>query len=181
MGFRFRPTFEIEFNESRQAAVEKLRLHQLSKGPIAGYLLFGDYGELHLDSSQYRLWSPHLSFCLAEGSSSHPSGGGLIHARFAPRIEIWTFVWIVYLAMAFSSFFGAILVYSQWQLGEAQWAWSLVFPPLLVIVGLYVVAHTGQHLSSDQMDELRNRLNQILIEAQINFEPKGTLSKTEFS
>jgi hypothetical protein len=170
MWLQFRPTFQIELKESRQTAVEKLQSHYRTQEKKGDYLLFGEYGELHIPPSRHRLWTPHLSFCITDKLAGGEPASGLIHCRYAPRIEVWTFVWIVYLAMAFTAFFGLILVCSQWQLGEFPWGWALTFPPLLVILGLYLVAHLGQQLSEDQMIELRDRLNRTLLDAQIKFD-----------
>jgi hypothetical protein len=160
--FRLRPTFEIQLDVDRSEAMRRIQTHYDSLGPINSMFLHGEYGEFHLPSVEHRLWSPHLSFYV------HQEGEhGLIRGRFAPRLEVWTFVWVVYLAMAFSAFFGLALAYSQWTLGGSAWGCWIAVVATVAIVTLYAIAHVGQQLSSDQMHTLRHRLDDFLRDAQI--------------
>ncbi|MCA9133297.1 MAG: hypothetical protein KDA45_09090 [Planctomycetales bacterium] len=137
--------------------MQKLQAEFERVGQPDSFFLHGEYGELHLPPSEHRLWSPHLSFYVSEREEQ-----GLIHGRFAPRMEVWTFVWIVYLAMSFTTFYGFTLAYSQWMLGERGWGLWVAGGALLAIAVLYIVAHVGQQWSSDQMSLLRQRLEAIL-------------------
>ena len=157
--FKLRPTFEIALSIERQAAIARLEELEPRTGHIH-LLLHGEYGELHLPKDSHRLWSPHLSFYVAERE-----GRGLIYGRFAPRIEVWTFVWIVYLAMSFSSFYGFALGYSQWMLKTSPWGLMVGFLSIAVILTLYLIALVGQQWSADQMLELRQELECILADA----------------
>lgn len=159
--FRLRPTFEIHLDVPRETAMEKLLVEQkLHKND---FLMHGEYGELHLPPSEHRFWSPHLSFYVAEREED-----SLIHGRFAPRLQIWTMVWVIYLAMAFSAFFGLALAYSQWMLGESAWGMVVVVVGIIAIITLYVVAHLGQQWSSDQMSFLRSKLDEILLKTDLS-------------
>ena len=160
--FELRPTFEIPIQESRDTVIAKLLKECQSIGEPTSFFMHGEYGELHLPPEEHRLWSPHLSFYVAD-RRSHP----VILGRFAPRLEVWTFVWVLYLAMAFVAFFSLVLAYSQWAIGEASfWHWvGLV--ALVSILVLYIVAHLGQQWSADQMHLLRERLEAILDAADV--------------
>ncbi len=166
---QLRPTFEVPIAEDRLQVIAKLEAEyaraKAQPKVQADFLLHGEYGELRLASSEHRLWSPHLSFYVTERD-----GLALIRGRFAPRLEVWTFVWIVYLAMSFTAFFGLILAYSQWMLGETDWGLGVAAAAVVVIVTLYLVANIGQQLSSDQMDALRARLDGILQRADVQLE-----------
>ena len=160
--FRLRPTFEIPLAIGRAEAMKRIQAHYDRLGPTSSMFLHGEYGEFHLPTAEHRVWSPHLSFYV------HDQGElGLIHGRYAPRLEVWTFVWVIYLAMAFSAFFGIALAYSQWSLGAAPWGGWIATAAVIAIVALYVVAHVGQQLSSDQMHTLRGHLDRFLQEADI--------------
>ncbi len=160
---RLRPTFSIELEPSRQDVIDKLTAACEQLRQKQSFCMFGEYGELHVPVEQHRLWSPHLSFYVStRGDAS------LIRGRFAPRLEVWTFVWIVYLAMSFSVFYGLALAYSQWMLGETAWGWWIAAGGLLVIVSLYLCASIGQQWSSDQMTDLRRRLEGVLQSAGID-------------
>ncbi len=164
---RLRPTFEIPLDASRLEAIEKLREEYEETHARSGFLMFGEYGELHLPAVEHRLWSPHLSFYVTDQGEEV-----LIRGRFAPRIEVWTFVWIVYLAMAFSIFFGLIIAYSQWMLHESVWGLGVAAFGLGVMTLCYVVAHIGQQLSADQMEALRRQLDCILRNADVRLRPQ---------
>ena len=153
VSWNLRPTFELPIDVSRSEAIDRLAQDKAAHQDDALFLMFGEYGELHVHESEHRIWTPHLSFYVAESSS-----GARIHGRYAPRLEVWTFVWIVYLAMAFSVFFGLAFAYAQWMLQETQWAWWIVIPATLVLVSVYVAASIGQQWSSDQMEDLHDRL-----------------------
>ncbi len=163
---QLRPTFQIPLSESRQHAIVKLETEFSRSGKRDNFLMHGEYGELHLPAAEHRLWSPHLSFYIADYAAER-DGQALIHGRFAPRLEVWTFVWVIYLAMSFTAFFGLTLAYSQWMLGESGWGQWVAIVAVLTIIVLYVVANIGQQLSADQMSTLRNRLDGILQEAGV--------------
>ncbi|MEZ6097121.1 MAG: hypothetical protein R3C03_23340 [Pirellulaceae bacterium] len=161
-GPRLRPTFEIPVVGSRTEVMEKL-LHEFnahSKRPE--FQMYGEYGELHLHKDETRLWSPHLSFYVHEHD-----GTSLIRGRFAPRLEVWTLVWIAYLFMAFSAFFGLVFAYSQWILGNHAWGLWVTAVAMMLLVVIYVVADVGQKWSSDQMHHLRERLDELLKRASV--------------
>jgi hypothetical protein len=104
--------------------------------------------------------SPHLSFYVSE-VDKHT----LVHGRFAPRVDVWTVVWIAYLVFIFTAFFGLVFGFSQWMLGEWAWGFGVGVSAILCWVSLYVVANVGQQWSSDQMHHLRERLESLLTEA----------------
>ncbi len=160
--FQLRPTFEIPIQESRQHVIEKLAAACINVAQGELFRMHGEYGEIHLPQAEHRLWSPHLSFYITQRGSSQ-----IILGRFAPRVDVWTSVWIFYLLMAFTAFFGFTLAYSQWMLGSAVWGIWIGVLPLLAIAVLYLVAHFGQQWSVDQMHQLREKLNGILRDAQI--------------
>ncbi len=176
--FQLRPTFEIPLSDNRLDAIAKLEAEFARRDKRESFLMHGEYGELHLPAVEHRLWSPHLSFYVSDREEQC-----LIHGRFAPRLEVWTFVWVIYLAMSFTAFFGFALAYSQWMLGESGWGLWVATIALLAVLTLYVVANIGQQLSADQMSALRNRLDKILQNAGVRLSgshlPSATASQAE--
>lgn len=156
--FKLRPTFEIELGSRREDAIQALAQSYRGEPRSDLFFMHGEYGELHLPKAEHRLWSPHLSFYITEPEPDHT----LVFGRFAPRVDVWTCVWIFYLVMAFSSFYGFTLAYSQWMLGHTAWGIWLGILPILAIAALYVVAHVGQQWSVDQMHALRSQLDELL-------------------
>jgi len=80
-------------------------------------------------------------------------------------------VWIVYLAMTFVVFFALIYGGVQFWLGQAPWALAAGLVAVGLIVVLHAISKAGQSWSSDQMLELRQRLDQLLAECDIPAEP----------
>lgn len=157
-----RPTFEILLVGTRESAIEQLRAECAQTGQANRFSMYGEYGEIHLPSEEHRLWSPQLSFSLSAQENQC-----LIHGRYSPRINVWTFVWIVYLAMAFTAFFALILAYSQWMLGRSLWGLWVALVAFFAILALYIVAYIGQQLSADQMHSLRVQFDETLARAGI--------------
>jgi hypothetical protein len=160
--FRLRPTFQLELIDSREVVIEKLKTFHAQANNSDHFRLFGEYGELHLPAREHRLWSPHLSFYVLATDN-----GSTIHGRFAPRVDVWTVVWISYLLMIFTAFFAGALAISQWQLGQSLWGLGLMIAALLIWALIYVVAQVGQQWSGDQMLALRERLESTLSAAGI--------------
>ncbi len=161
--FRLRPTFEIPLAESRQEAVRKIDDAYQQVNDRSLMKIFGDYGELYLPKAEHRIWSPNLSFSV-DNHEDH----ACIHGRFAPRFEVWTFVWICYMAFGFTAFFGFILGFSQFMIGTLSWGIWIGCVAMLLWGGLIVVAHVGQQLSSDQMHALEERFDTFLSAAELH-------------
>lgn len=161
--FRLRPTFEISLDRPRALVIENLRVEQSGAANRNLFLIHGEYGELHLPPSEHRLWSPHLSFYVFERDNRC-----WIHGRFAPRVNVWTSVWIVYLATAFTAFFGFTLAISQWLLQTNPWGLWVGLAALALLLGVYVAAHLGQQWSADQMHKLRAQLENCLDQAGVS-------------
>ena len=167
--FRLRPTFEIAVVGDRNDVIDKIAQRYQAMMPAPLMFVAGEYGELHLPVAEHRVWSPHLSFYIQDRE-----GLTFVQGRFAPRLEVWTFVWVIYLAMAFSAFFGLALGYSQWSLGGSAWGGWVAIGAGLVIATLYVVAHLGQQWSDDQMRLLREQLDEFLRLAEVEILPAAT-------
>ncbi len=119
--------------------------------------MHGEYGEMHLPIAEHRVWSPHLSFYVTERDEQV-----LVLGRFAPRVDVWTTIWIFYLLMAFTAFFGFTLAYSQWALGYTTWGLWVGIVPIALIAILHIVANVGQTWSNDQMQMLRYDLEETV-------------------
>lgn len=159
---QLRPTFEIPLDQTREQAMEALQRVHAARPRTERFLVFGEYGELHLPSEEHRLWSPHLSFYVLERGNT-----SLLLGRFAPRQEIWTTVWIVYLAMACLVFFGAVFAAAQWTMGSTPWAVWVAIGALFVLGLVFSTAHFGQQRSADQMQRLRGELEAVLADARL--------------
>ncbi len=158
--FVLRPVFEIPLNCSRELAIQRMATVCSEFAQSKLFLMHGEYGELHLPVESHRLWSPHLSFYVSQEDS-----GSILRCRFAPRLEIWTFIWVLYLAMAFTAFFSLFMEFSIRAIGDAAWWHWIGIAAIISIVLIYLTANVGQQLSSDQMDLLRHQLEGHLAKA----------------
>lgn len=152
-----RPVFEIDLTESRDVAIERLTEAYQKFAQPKLFFVHGEYGELHLPVEEHRLWSPHLSYYVCQQDTKT-----ILRGRFAPRMEIWTLVWILYLAMAFTAFFCLMMEFSMRSIGEAWWWHWLAAASIVTIVLIYVIANVGQQWSSDQMHQLDEKLKELL-------------------
>jgi hypothetical protein len=153
-----RPTFEIHLPLDRDEADRRIRLilKQDFWKPISSS--FERYAELHVPKDEIRFWSPNLSLLV-----DHDGGSGTrIYARFAPRQDVWTFVWVIYMALTFTAFFAMVYVYAVSLMKQSTWM-SVV--PILAIIGiamLHFASRIGQQLSADQMVTLRDNCDLLL-------------------
>ena len=160
--FVLRPVFEIPLNCSREIAIQRLANVCSEFAQPKLFLMHGEYGELHLPVESHRLWSPHLSFYVSQEHAE-----SILRCRFAPRLEIWTFIWVLYLAMAFTAFFSLVMEFSIRAIGDAAWWHWIGIAAIISIVLIYLTANVGQQLSSDQMDILRHQLDDHLAKAEL--------------
>jgi hypothetical protein len=154
-----RPTFQIHLSASREDAITRFEVAMLQQTPTALYLTHGEYAEFHLEDELHRLWSPHLSVYFLQGSSDTECE---LFGRFAPRPNIWTLVWIFYLAFFCCIFFASIFGGSQWMIGHFPWGLAIAAATMVLYLGLFLASQIGQSLCHDQMELLRSRLDDVL-------------------
>jgi hypothetical protein len=157
-----RPTFQIQLSASREDAIVRFEVAMSQQTQAALYLTHGEYAEFHLEDELHRLWSPHLSiYFLPATSETHCE----LFGRFAPRPNIWTLVWIFYLAFFCCIFFASIFGGSQWMIGHFPWGLAIAAATMVLYLGLFLASQIGQSLCHDQMELLRNRLDNVLFQA----------------
>jgi len=164
---QLRPTFVLTVAASRQAVLDAVGQAARQSDPSEGRFVVGEeYGEIHLPVGEHRLWSPHLSFSIGEEIESADGKRYCpIDCRFAPRHQVWSAVWAGYLAFSFTAFFSLIFGCAQQMLGHTLWGVWIAGASMLGLATLYVTAAVGQQWSSDQMEQLRQRLERSLATA----------------
>lgn len=167
-----RPTFQIRLDVPRAQAVASFEQAMLSQTPASLYLSHGDYAEFHLEEDLHRLWSPHLSVYFLDSENEHSC---TLFGRFAPRPNIWTLVWIFYLAFFCCIFFASIFGGSQWMIGHFPWGFAIAAATLILYLSLFIASQIGQSLCHDQMILLRNRLDQVLHQADLAHQTSSEL------
>ena len=146
-----RPTFEMQLPFSKEEVIRRIGVELKKPNRSNTCLLFDQYAELHIPESDIRYWSPHLSLSF-DGDSVHTR----VQGRFAPRQEVWTLVWVIYLILAFSAFFASVFECAFWMMGQSSWFGLAAILALVGIGALYLMSQIGQMLSADQMMALKS-------------------------
>jgi hypothetical protein len=152
-----RPTFTVELPVGADEAIEQI-CQSLQANSSGGRSIFsGRNAELFVADQDRRIWSPRLSIQVEDSQ-----GGCILHGRFAPRPEIWTFLMFLYFLTVTIVFFGVMLGCAQLMIGEAVWGLWAAAAGVLIIVGLHAASLIGQRLGNDQMEQLRKRLDDVV-------------------
>jgi hypothetical protein len=170
-----RPTFAVDLTASADEAIERI-CTVLQANPDAGRAIWaGRCADLFVADLQRRIWSPRLSLHVEEAHD-----GCTLHGRFSPRPEIWTFLMFLYFLNVTVVFFAAMLGSAQWMIGERMWGFGVAVAGVLVIVLLHAASLIGQRLGHEQMQQLRKRLDDALLEAfPIDSQPRGLDTDSE--
>jgi len=155
---RIRPTFSIPLIPDADTAMSALRERLTGTEYEACSRSLGRCAEFFVKEDERRVWSP----CLSVQVEPAPEGS-LLRGRFGPHPELWTLFMFLYTAVGFLAVMGLMLGFVQWQSGLEAWGfWGayLGFPGLGV---LYAVSATGQRLSAHQMEELRERIDELVV------------------
>ncbi len=113
--------------------------------------------ELIVNDEKPHFWAPELRARIYEEDEE-----AVIRGHFAPKPDTWTMFLAIYAATIFSTGVGTVFGLAQWQLGSSPWAlWAL--PLGTMAVGcVWLGARLGQQLGSDNMDTLRNFVEDTL-------------------
>jgi len=155
---RLRPTFDLHVEGPPDETMRVLR-ERIEAGPRSRRCQSkGRCAELFLDDEDRRLWTPYLSI-QAEDEAGDSTR---LHARFAPYPEVWTFFMFTYFAAWFAVLFGGTFGYAQWASDEAAWGLWGVWIGLPTVIGLHIASAVGQRLGAPEMEELGQRLEQLV-------------------
>lgn len=148
-----RPRFELRFPGSidalRDALDDDLRKTSLCEGEV-----FRSNAALWLPEDKRSLWSPYLNLTF-ESDEEQPSVT-LVHARFSPHPNVWTFFIAVYFAIALIGVGFSVYGMVAWSLEGNPW-WLLGAPAsALTIAFVFGASLIGQGLSASEMHDLRH-------------------------
>lgn len=156
------PTFTLDIPLDADEAMSRIR-KAIRSPELRGHVASaGPCVDFQVAPAEQRFWSPHLNVQVSDLDS-----GSQLYCRFSPRPEVWTLFMALYFAAAFIICCAAIYGYVQWFLGHRPWSLVVIPVAALVIVSLHAASLVGQRLSSDQMVDLRQRLDQTLQAARL--------------
>ncbi len=162
-GHPIRPTFAIPLRPGPDEAMEILR-ERLSKTDYRGCSRSkGRCAYFFVAEEERTVWSPHLS---VQVESRNP--GSLLRGRFGPHPELWTLFMFLYTAVGFFTTIGLMLGFVQWQSGMDAWGLWGVWLGLPGLAILYAVSAAGQRISAHQMEELRARIEDLVVGLEAN-------------
>jgi hypothetical protein len=154
---RIRPTFAIPLTDEADEAMAILRERLEGKNYVECTRSKGRCADFFVDESERKLWSPYLSTQVEPHQE-----GSLLRGRYGPHPEIWTLFMFLYTVVGFLATIGLMLGFVQWQSGMSPWGfWGVAIgiPGLAVLYGISAV---GQRLSAHQMEELRDRIEDLV-------------------
>ena len=156
-GVRIRPRFDLTSPLSGEEVLDRLRAHCRRDPSCTGTILNG-YAILGIPEADRHYWTPRLTIELA----SDDDGATRIIGLFAPRPAVWTLFAAFYGFAMFLGFVGFSWGFSQWTLDMPATAMWLVPLSILLLLGAYGIALTGQRLGAEQMTRLRGYLETAL-------------------
>jgi hypothetical protein len=154
---RMRPTFSIPLEPDADSAMATLRERLKGTEYEECSRSKGRCADFFVKEEKRRVWSPCLSVQVEPARE-----GSLLRGRFGPHPELWTLFIFSYGALGFLAVMGLMLGFVQWQSGMDPWGlWGAAvgFPGMAL---LFALSATGQRLSSQQMEELRWRVDSLV-------------------
>ena len=152
-----RPTFSVRLKPEADEAMAILRERLRGKNYGDCTSSKGRCAYFFVDEKERKMWSPHLSVQIEPMKE-----GSFLRGRFGPHPELWTLFIFLYTGVGFLAVIGLMLGFVQWQSDMAPWGfWGIWFglPGLGILYGISVL---GQRLSSHQMKELKDRIDELI-------------------
>lgn len=154
---RMRPRFTMLVACSLPDTLTRLHKQlETTDTPCLG-AFFDNHAVLKIPPAAQHYWSPQLSLDF----EAHPNGT-LVRGLFGPRPAVWTMFMAFYAMISFSGMIGVLFGISQWMLGQNALALWTLPAALFLLVLVYAVALTGQHLGGPQMQTLQGLLRDAL-------------------
>jgi hypothetical protein len=156
------PTFTVDVPLGADEAMSRIRKAIQSPEIRAHVASAGHCVDFQVAPKEQRFWSPHLNVQVSDLDAGSLDAGSQLFCRFSPRPEVWTMFMALYFGAAFIICCAAIYGYVQWFLGDHPWSLIVIPIAALLILALHAASLIGQRLSSDQMADLRQRLDRTL-------------------
>ncbi len=153
-----RPRFDLVLPAKPELVLAQLQEHlDRTEFGCRGWVA-DPYAELEVPAASKRLWSPRLAIH-ARGSSQ----GCTLHCRYQPEPNLWTLYMAIWGMLAVTGASAIAWVCATWIMGaEPIVPLACVGGVVVMALALYAVALGGQRLGADQMQLLRDALQEGL-------------------
>ncbi len=146
-----RPRFKMNFNESKEALVQKFRDNlkdvncKYCSKIIDGHIVI----DIPVDENHF--WSPQLNIEI-EKLDDHTA---VVKGLFGPKPQVWTLFMFIHFAVAFAFTAFSIMAYVKWTL-KTDYTFALTVTIILPVIWviLYFLGQMGKKTGHQQMDDL---------------------------
>ena len=158
-GVRMRPRFRLDSPMNPVEIADSLKeVLSGDDSPVRGMVVPG-HAVLSMHEKDRKPWSPILTL---EINPREDEKGSTVKGLYGPAPGIWTLFMFLYVTIGFSIFILLFWGLAYYSLGEpAPMLWGLI-PAVLLLIGLWASAQTGQRLSHHQIVTLHGILLKAL-------------------
>jgi len=158
-----RPRFQRSSRFSKEEVLARIREQLDGAGQSVCGLVVDQHVTLKVPVEARHFWSPQLSLEIEEVEEG---GGSLIRGLYGPAPSVWLMFVFFYALLGFVSMIVAIIGFSEWSLGlPGRILWLLPVAAFIVLM-IYLSARAGQKLGHEQMYDLRDFLDEALLETR---------------
>ena len=162
---RIRPRFRKEVSDTPEIVKDKIKTALEKNSAICTGKIVDSHVIFKIPVGQQHYWSPQLTLDLEP-----KTGGSLIRGLYGPKPGVWTMFVFFYSAIGFLTMMGLIFGLSQMTLKMDPYGlWSVPIGGILLI-GLFIISKIGQRLGQEQMQQLKDFLDDSLNPNQDNLD-----------
>jgi len=143
-----RPRFKLQSKLSQEDIMERLKKAVESDDSVVGKEVHGQF-YLGIPRAERHFWSPELKVTLEDDEYEEYGGDTLIRVMVGPEYTVWVLFVFIYSFLGLLSLIGGLYGLSNLMLGiKSAWIWC--FPvTFFMIVGVWMIAKSGQSAARD--------------------------------
>jgi hypothetical protein len=154
---RLRPRCRIVSKSEPQTILEQIGMKLRNNNYHLEGQVVQEYAFIRFPKEKQQYWTPELNVWVRE-----QDGETIVYGVMGPKPKIWTMFMFFYTAILTSAFFGSSYGVIQMILGmDAPFLWSIPLG-ILGVVLVYSAAQYGQYKGKNQMEVLRNFLEEAV-------------------
>lgn len=144
-----RPRFKLRSPFSKEEILEKLVTASEKDDTVISKKVLDQF-YLDMPINQRHFWSPELKVSLEEDEYDEYDGDTIIRVMVGPVYTVWVLFVFIYSFLGLLCLIGGMYGLSNLMLGiESAWIWC--FPiTFLLIVGVWIIAKSGQKAARDE-------------------------------